>query len=100
MNQLSPKAAIDQKDALKLLATTIAEPIKANVNDDIYERVVELALAFDEAQIKRIPDPAMVDVITDGIIGPFRDEISPDDFALLRGRFHRSFAGYTASDRN
>jgi hypothetical protein len=97
---MSPAMEIS-RDTLKLLATTIAEPIKANVNDDIYERVVELiALAFDEAQIKRIPDPAMVDVITDGIIGPFRDEISPDDFALLRGRFHRSFTGYTASDRN
>jgi hypothetical protein len=97
---MSPAKEIS-RDTLKLLATTIAEPIKANVNDDIYERVVELiALAFDEAQIKRIPDPAMVDVITDGIIGPFRDEISPDDFALLRGRFHRSFTGYTASDRN
>ena len=54
---MSPAKEIS-RDTLKLLATTIAEPIKANVNDGIYERVVELiALAFDEAQIKRIPDP-------------------------------------------
>jgi hypothetical protein len=89
------------RDTLKLLANTIAEPIKANVDDDVYEYLLEsIACAFDNARTKYIPDPAMVDFITDGIIGPFRDKISPDDFTLLRGRFHRSFTGYTASDRN
>ena len=94
---------IDQ-NTLNTLANHIAEPIKANVDDDTYDRVVEnIAFAFDQAQTKYIPDPAMVDAITDAFIDllkPFHDDISPDDLVLLRGRFHRGFTGYTASDRN
>jgi hypothetical protein len=89
------------RDTLARLANHIAEPIKANVDDDVYEYLVgSIASAFDEAQIKYIPDPAAVDLITDAVVEPFRDEISSDDFALLRERFHRGFTGYTASDRN
>jgi hypothetical protein len=92
------------RNTLNTLANHIAEPIKANVDEDTYNRVVEnIHFALDQAQFKYIPDPVMVDGITDAFIGllePFRDDISPDDLALLRGRFHRAFTGYTASDRN
>jgi hypothetical protein len=93
------------RNTLNTLANHIAEPIKANVDEDTYDRVVEnIAFAFDQAQFKYIPDPAMVDGLTHAAIGLltelFGDDISPDDFAVLRGRLHRSFTGYTASDRN
>jgi hypothetical protein len=101
---MTPQKKIS-KQTIGTLANHIAEPIKGNVDEDTYDRVVEnIAFAFDQAQTKYIPDPVMVDGITDAAMGLltelFRDDISPDDFAILRGRFHRAFTGYTASDRN
>jgi hypothetical protein len=79
--------------ALKGLANNIAEPIKAKVSADIYDRLVErIHFAFEQARTKVVPRD-QIEAITTEVMRPFADDIDAEALDIVTKRFRGGLTG-------